>query len=101
MELMAIRQAVSRAPLDVDLEIVTDSKNAIGWLSLGWKRNKPEIVALCRDVEALTARRSGNVSYKHVRGHKGDSLTNWPPGRYRGVSSGGRLGSLAGGGVPL
>lgn len=41
MELMAIREAVSRAPLDVDLEIVTDSQNAIGWLSLGWKRNKP------------------------------------------------------------
>jgi ribonuclease HI len=74
MELMAIREAVSRAPLDVDLEIVTDSQNAIGWLSLGWKRNKPAIAALCRDIETLAARRSGNISYKHVRGHKGDSL---------------------------
>jgi ribonuclease HI len=74
MELMAIREAVSRSPSDVDLEIVTDSQNAIGWLSLGWKRNKPAIAALCCEIEALTGKRSGNVSYKHVRGHTGDSL---------------------------
>jgi ribonuclease HI len=82
MELMAIRQAVSRAPSDVDLEIVTDSQNAIGtdsqnaigWLSRGWKRNNPAIAAFCRDIEMLAAKRSGKVSYRHVRGHKGDSL---------------------------
>jgi hypothetical protein len=30
MELMAIREAVSRAPLDADVEILTDSSNAVG-----------------------------------------------------------------------
>jgi hypothetical protein len=31
------------APTNVRLEIVTDSKNVIVWLSQGWKRNNPAI----------------------------------------------------------
>ena len=57
MELMAIREAVSRAPSDAELEIVTDSANAIGWLSQGWKRNVSVIAALCRDIDTLVAKR--------------------------------------------
>jgi ribonuclease HI len=74
MELMAIREAVSRAPLDVELEILTDSRNAVGWLAEGWKRNKPVIATLCRDIESLKSKRSGKITYKHVRGHRGDTL---------------------------
>jgi ribonuclease HI len=74
MELMAIREAVSRAPLDVELQIVTDSGNAIGWLSRGWKRNDAVIAALCNGIDTLVAKRSGKVTYKHVRGHRGDPL---------------------------
>ena len=62
MELMAIREAVSRAPLDADLEILTDSRNAVGWLAECWKRNEPLIAALCRDIESLEAKRSGNIA---------------------------------------
>jgi ribonuclease HI len=74
MELMAIREAVSRAPLDADLEILTDSRNAVGWLADRWKRNNPVIAALCRNIESLKAKRSGKITYKHVRGHQGNTL---------------------------
>jgi ribonuclease HI len=81
MELTAIGEAIRRAPRDVILEIATDSNNAIGWLSLGWKRNDPRIGALCADIDRLRAERaaassdkSGEVRFRHVRGHRGDWL---------------------------
>jgi ribonuclease HI len=74
MELMAIREAVTRAPLDADLEILTDSRNAVGWLAECWKRNNSGIAALSREIETVAAKRAGKTSYKHVRGHRGDTL---------------------------
>ena len=87
-ELTAIREAMSRAPSDVELEIVTDSANAIGWLSRGWKRNEPAIAALCRDIETLAAKRSGKITYRHVRGHRGDPLNERTDKLATGVISG-------------
>ena len=41
MELTAVLEAIKHAPHTIRLDIVTDSKNVIGWLSQGWKRKSP------------------------------------------------------------
>jgi ribonuclease HI len=80
MELTAAREAIRHAPNNVRLEIVTDSKNVIGWLSQGWKRNHPAIAALCAEIDQLRSGRSvpgaqdGGVRFRHVLGHKGDEF---------------------------
>lgn len=78
MELTAVREAIRCAPGQVVVEIVTDSKNVIGWLSEGWKRNNPGIATLCQEIDAHRAARAtangGPVRFKHVRGHNGDPL---------------------------
>ena len=72
MELMAIREALRQAPADVAVEIVTDSQNCIGWLSKGWKRNAPDVAAICLDIDTQLAARK--VAFRWVRGHDGDTL---------------------------
>jgi ribonuclease HI len=72
MELTAVREALRQAPADVAVEVVTDSQNVIGWLSKGWKRNDPEIVAICREIDPLLAARK--VTFRWVKGHNGDPL---------------------------
>jgi hypothetical protein len=43
---MAAKEAISRAPLASSLEIVTDSRNVIGWRPGEFKRNNPIGAAL-------------------------------------------------------
>jgi ribonuclease HI len=77
-ELMAVLEAVRRAPASASLEIVTDSRNVIGWLEGGWKRREPPIAALCEEIDAARAARTasagGSVTFRHVMGHQGDAL---------------------------
>jgi ribonuclease HI len=72
MELTAVREALRLAPAGVAMEIITDSKNVIGWLSQGWKRKEATIAALCREIDPLLALRP--CVFRWVRGHKGDAL---------------------------
>jgi ribonuclease HI len=81
MELTAVREAIRRAPRGVRLDIVTDSRNVIGWLSQGWKRNDPTIAALSREIDTLRDGRAfdvgnpeGGIQYCHVLGHQGDKF---------------------------
>ena len=78
MELQGAIEAVRRAPADAALEIVTDSRNVIGWLSGSFKRNKPAIVALGGEFDAAQAERmaeaGGGVTFTHVMGHQGNAL---------------------------
>jgi ribonuclease HI len=81
MELTAVREAISHAPPGFRLDIVTDSKNVIGWLSQGWKRKEPTIAALCAEIDTLRAGRgfaagdpNGGVRFQHVLGHQGDKF---------------------------
>jgi ribonuclease HI len=81
MELTAVREAVRRAPGNVIVEIVTDSKLVVGWLCQGWKRKEPKNAALCAEIDALRALRAsvgsdeaGNVTFTHVLGHNGNAL---------------------------
>lgn len=54
----------------------TDSLNAIGWLSLGWKRKSPAIVDLAGQIDAMIADKHLVVTYEHVKGHSGDPLND-------------------------
>jgi ribonuclease HI len=78
MELTAVLEAIQRAPLGASLGIVTDSANVVGWLARGWNRNNAAVAALCREIDTLHAERvaagGGAVTFRHVRGHKGDAL---------------------------
>jgi ribonuclease HI len=78
MELTAIREAIRLAPGDVALEINTDSNNAIGWLSKGWKRNEAALAATCAEIDQLRAARASTthcqISFRYVRSHNGDPL---------------------------
>ncbi len=81
MELTAVREAIRHAPPGIRLDIITDSKNVIGWLSQNWKRNDPTIAALCAEIDTLCAGRgfaaddpAGGVSFTYVRGHQGDKF---------------------------
>jgi ribonuclease HI len=63
IELVAIREALLRAPPDVTIEIATGSKNAIWWVTNVWKRKEPKIAALCQDIDLLRERASaGSLS---------------------------------------
>jgi ribonuclease HI len=75
MELAAVLEAIRRAPKGSHLEILTDSNLVIGWLSKGWKRNDPTIRTLCAEIDLLMAQRGpeGAVSFRYVRGHRGDA----------------------------
>jgi ribonuclease HI len=76
MELIAVLEAVRRTPKRERLEIHTDSRNVVGWLAEGWKRNNATLAALRREIDELAATRGpeGTVSFHHVRGHRGDEL---------------------------
>jgi ribonuclease HI len=79
MELTAIREAIRLAAGDMSLEISTDSKNAIGWLSGGWKRKEQAIAAICAEIDQLRVDRASTpgsqpITFTYVRGHDGDFL---------------------------
>jgi ribonuclease HI len=76
MELIAVLEALRRAPKGERLEIHTDSRNVVGWLAEGWKRNNATLAALCREIDEVVAKRGteGAVSFRHVLGHRGDEL---------------------------
>ena len=77
-ELTAVREAIRLAPMQAQLDIVTDSRNVIGWLDGGFKRNDPAIAALCREIDELRTTRAGAnggaITFKYVRGHNGDPM---------------------------
>ena len=81
MELTAVREAIRQAPPNVRLDIVTDSRNVIGWLTGTFKRNNPAVAALSAEIDTLRAGRAfdagdpdGGIRFCHVRGHQGDKF---------------------------
>lgn len=74
MELRAVAEAVARAPSATEVEIVTDSANVIGWLTMGWKRRDPTIAAMCRAIDKAIAERTGRTTFRKVKGHDDDAL---------------------------
>jgi ribonuclease HI len=68
-ELTAVWQALQSCPEGARVQIVTDSRNVMGWLAGGWKRKDPHI---CRTIEAIaetTQSRNLRVTYRQIAGH--------------------------------
>ena len=89
MELTAAIKAVELAAPEADVELVTDSKNVIGWLH-GWnmttnrpdpakrfKRKDPDVRLLAAEFDAVVSTKRLNVTFQKVEGHSGDPLNEW------------------------
>jgi ribonuclease HI len=78
MELVAVREAIRLAPAGVPLEVMADSRNAVMWLTGGYKRKHPAVIQLCSEIDRLVAERSAagapDVTFTHVQGHAGNVL---------------------------
>lgn len=70
MEVRAVIEGLARVPKGAEVEVATDSKLVIGWLSGGWRRNNTMLRSLLKAADALVAAR--RVQFVKVRGHAGD-----------------------------
>ena len=71
-ELYAVLQAVMLCPAWEQLLIRTDSKLAIGWLSLGWRIRKQHNLGLVKVYFDVCHAKDLTVRFEHVHGHSGD-----------------------------
>jgi ribonuclease HI len=82
MELQAAIESLAHVPLDVDVEVRTDSKYLVqgakewlaGWKRRGWKRaDGGEVLNqdLWQLLDALLSGRSGRTTFTYVAGHAG------------------------------
>lgn len=70
-ELTAVRQALQTCPPGSHVQIVTDSRNVVGWLAEGWKRNDPQIHRIVQAIEEVIRDRHLQVTYQRIAGHSG------------------------------
>lgn len=71
MELTAIHQALLALKSPCCINVVTDSANAIGWLSGGFKRNNTLIKEMCQGIEREIVYGQHCICYEKVKGHAG------------------------------
>ncbi|HVC39372.1 MAG TPA: ribonuclease H [Candidatus Dormibacteraeota bacterium] len=78
MELVAAREALQaflrRREPGQGLQLHTDSRNVIGWLSGGWKRRANQ--DLFPEIDRLTALVGPALRWQHVRGHRDNPGNN-------------------------
>ena len=78
MELVAAREAMAaflrRRSQGQALQLHTDSRNVIGWLSERWKRKAN--VDLYPELDRLIAELGPALRWKHVRGHRDNAGNN-------------------------
>jgi len=78
MEMMAILQAVRAVKAKgATLWIVTDSQNAIGWLSLGWKCNTPHIIKIRNQILMAAEKNNLTLKFEKVKAHSGHFLNEY------------------------
>lgn len=73
-ELIAIGIALSDLKAPCQVQIITDSKSAIGWLTGEWKRKDANIRAICTEIDRVIAEVGHTVSYQWVKGHLGNEI---------------------------
>jgi len=76
MELEAILAALQAVPAGARVRLHTDSQNAIGWLSQGWKRKDPKIAALCAQIDQTVLSKDLQVTYAKAIAHENDAMNN-------------------------
>ena len=73
-ELIAIGIALSDLKAPCQVQIITDSKSAIGWLTGEWKRKDANIRAICTEIDRVIAEGGHTISYQWVKGHLGNEI---------------------------
>jgi ribonuclease HI len=76
-ELMAAWMAVENAPRGCQLEIATDSKLVIGWLSQGWNVQHLHIAQLIACFHNAVQSNDVEVTFRKVKGHASDVNNNY------------------------
>jgi ribonuclease HI len=74
MELVAIYQAIRALKGPASIMLHTDSQNAIGWLSLNWKRKDPGVRQICGAIDRAIAAGGHKVQFVKVKAHSGDTM---------------------------
>jgi ribonuclease HI len=76
MELEAIRGGLEQAKPGATVIVVSDSANAIGWMTGVFKRKDPYIRETCEKIDELVSFRHLNVTYEKVLGHSDNVLND-------------------------
>jgi len=76
MELEGILAALQAVSAGTRVRLHTDSQNAIGWLSQGWKRKDPKIAALCAQIDQAVLSKGLQVTYAKAIAHQDDAMNN-------------------------
>ena len=76
MELEGILAALQAVPQGARVRLHTDSQNAIGWLSQGWKRKDSKIAALCAQIDQTVLSKALQVAYAKAIAHQDDAMNN-------------------------
>jgi len=73
MELTAVLEAVKKAPVGVTLEVHTDSRNVIGWLSEGWKVKATHLKPLVEAIRATAEQKRLALRFVATPAHTGEN----------------------------
>ena len=71
-ELTAVLEAFRSLPDETEAVLFTDSRNVLGWLQQGWKRNNPNVRAVAEKIDRLRRRKKLKVRMEYVPGHAGE-----------------------------
>lgn len=82
MELKAVLRAVSylfvTGSEELFAEIITDSKNVIGWCAEQWKTDVPQIKELADSIKAVMhSLEPMTIAFTWVRGHTGNTFNEY------------------------
>ena len=71
MELRAILEGLRALKRPCRVTIVTDSRNALGWLSGRFRRRNPAIWDLCAQIDDIVRDGGHEIEFRWVPGHTG------------------------------
>lgn len=74
MELTAILEGLKALKRPVQVEVETDSQDAVKWLTGLQRQKNSEVVRLCAAINDAVQTAGHVVHYEHVRGHAGHPL---------------------------
>jgi ribonuclease HI len=77
MELMAVLEAFRKIKGEGhSVEVHTDSRLVIGWLSQNWKRKLPHIDKLVVEIQKIVKQKHLILGFQYVKGHADNEYNN-------------------------
>lgn len=70
MEVQAILVAVQQVPENTNLTVVTDSRNAQGWIAKGWECNNPRILKMVLQIKKEAHNKNLNLTVEWTPSHQ-------------------------------